>query len=140
MPLCHVVQNSGVGMLIQGLREWENYSFAATVNAHLAASTGVAVCVQGLKRYYALLLCNDQKLRLIKELDGRITLAEKDFAWELDQNYQLNLQTQEATLVAEVNGEAVFEFTDEERPLLFGSVALLCEEGRVGFGHISISP
>jgi len=140
MPLCQIIQNVGTGMLIQGTREWENYTFDATLNTHLAASAGVAVCVQGLKRYYALLLCNDQKLRLIKELDGRAVLAEKDFAWELDQDYQMSLQTQGSKLIAKINGEAAFECTDSERPLLSGSVAMVCEEGRVQFGRVSVKP
>ena len=138
--LCRVIQNTGTGMWIQGTREWENYTFNAVVNPHLAASTGIAVCVQGLKRYYALLLCNDQKLRLVKELDGRTVLAEKDFAWEVDQDCQMSLKTEASKLVASVNGEVVFECVDEGRPLLSGSVAMVCEEGRVDFGGISVQP
>ena len=138
--LCRVIQNTGTGMLIQGTREWENYTFNAVVNPHLAASAGIAVCVQGLKRYYALLLCNDQKLRLVKELDGQTVLAEKDFAWEVDQDCQMSLKTEASKLVACVNGEVVFECADEERPLLSGSVAMVCEEGRVDFGRVSVQP
>ena len=140
MPLCRITQNTGTGILIQGTRDWDNYVFNATVDPHLAASTGIAVCVQGLKRYYALLLCNDQKLRLIKELDGRAVLVEKDFAWELDQDYQMSLQTRGSALVAKVNGKTVFEYTDTDRPFLSGSVALVCEEGRVHFSHVAIQP
>ncbi|MFC1712059.1 ADP-ribosylglycohydrolase family protein [Candidatus Poribacteria bacterium] len=140
MPLCRVIQNTGTGLLIQGTREWKDYNFEATVNPHLATSTGIAVCVQGLKRYYALLLCNDQKLRLVKELDGRAVLVERDFAWEPDQDYQMSLQTQGSKLVGKMNGETVFECTDEDRPLLSGSIALVCEEGRVEFGRVAIQP
>ena len=139
-PLCVIVQNAGTGLLIQGTRDWRDYTFDATVNPHLAASAGIAVCVQGLKRYYALLLCNDQKLRLIKELDGSAVLAEMDFSWELDQDYQMSLQTQGSVLVGRVNGETVLECTDADRPLLSGSVALVCEEGRVNFGHVAVQP
>ena len=78
-----IMQNHDTGLFIQGTREWENYSFSALVNPHLAKEAGIAVCVQGLKRYYALLLCDDGKLRLIKELDGRRKIAEKEFAWKL---------------------------------------------------------
>jgi ADP-ribosylglycohydrolase len=140
MPLCQLIQNVGTGMLIQGTREWEDYTFDATLNPHLAASAGIAVCVQGLKRYYALLLCNDQKIRLIKELDGRAVLAEKDFAWELDHDCQLSLQTQGSKLIAKVNGEIALECTDSDGPLLSGSTALVCEEGRVLFGRVSVKP
>jgi len=138
-PTFRIIQNRDTGMLIQGTREWQDYAFNATVNPHLATSSGIAVCVQGLKRYYALLLCNDQKLRLIKELDGRLVLLEKDYAYELDQNYQLSLQTKESTIIAKINGAVVFEYNDVNRPLLSGSVALVCEEGRVDFGQASVT-
>lgn len=140
MPLCRICQNAGAGLLIQGTREWKDYSFAATVNPHLAKSTGIAVCVQGLKRYYALLLCDDQKLKLVKELDGEEILAEKDFVWELDSNYQLELQTKGGSLIAKIDGELAFELTDCDRPLQSGSIGLVCELGRVDFGAISIKP
>jgi len=94
--------------------------------------------VQGLKRCYALLLCNNGKLRLIKELDGRKTLAEKDFSYELDHNYYMKLETSGKKLKASVDNEVVFEYDDAERPLLSGSVALVCEEGRVEFGNVSV--
>jgi ADP-ribosylglycohydrolase len=139
MPTFRIIQNTETGMLIHGTREWKDYTFNATVNPHLAESTGIALCVQGLKRYYALLLCKDQKLRLIKELDGRSVLLEKDFACELDQNYQLSLQTKASTVIAKVNSEVVFEYNDTDRPLLSGSIALVCEEGRVDFGQASVT-
>jgi len=140
MPTFRIIQNTDTGMLIHGTREWKDYTFNATVNPRLATSTGIALCVQGLKRYYALLLCKDQKLRLIKELDGHSVLLEKDFAYELDQNYQLSLQTKASTVIAKVNGEVIFEYNDTDRPLLSGSIALVCEEGRVDFGQVSIRP
>jgi ADP-ribosylglycohydrolase len=139
MPTFRIIQNTDTGMLIHGTREWKDYAFNATVNPHLAESTGIAVCVQGLKRYYAVLL-KDQKLCLIKELDGRSVLLEKDFSYELDQNYQMSLKTNGSMLAAKINGEVVFEYNDLERPLLSGSIALVCEEGRVDFGQVSIKP
>lgn len=36
--------------------------------------------------------------------------------------------------------EVVFEYNDLDRPLLSGSIALVCEEGRVDFGQVSIKP
>ena len=138
MPYCRIIQNEGVGMLIQGTREWQDYTFSANINPHLAKSTGIAVCVQGLKRYYALLLCNDKKIRLIKELDGRKILAEMAFNWELDQNYQLALKVKGSELTAILNGKAICEVTDTNRPLSSGCIAMVCEEGRVDFGNLIV--
>ena len=133
-----IMQNHDTGLFIQGTREWENYSFSALINPHLASEAGIAVCVQGLKRYYALLLCDDGKLRLIKELDGRRELAEKEFAWNWDTDYELRLKAAGSNLVAFIDGDVVFEYLDTNRPLLTGSVALVCTEGRVDFRDVSV--
>lgn len=138
MLYCRIIQNEGVGMLMQGTREWQDYTFSANINPHLTKSTGIAVCVQGLKRYYALLLCNDMKIRLIKELDGRKILAEMAFNWELDQNYQLALKTKGSEITAILNGKVISEVNDTNKPLLSGCVALVCEEGRVDFGSLKV--
>ena len=47
----------------------------------MAKAAGIAARVQGLRRYYALLLCDDGKARLIKALDGDTVLAEAEFPW-----------------------------------------------------------
>ncbi len=54
-----IVQNEGMGMIAQGTREWTDYQVKASMFSLLAASFGLAVRVQGMRRYYALLLCRD---------------------------------------------------------------------------------
>ena len=61
-----LMQNHGTGMLIQGTRDWQDYSVRAEIVPHMVNSTGLAARVQGLKRYYALLVTHDQKARLVK--------------------------------------------------------------------------
>ena len=133
-----LMQNHDTGLFIQGTREWENYSFSATVSPHLSKEAGIAVCVQGLKRFYALLLCDDAKVRLIKELNGRTVLASKEFAWDWDTDHELRLEAADSSLIARVGGDVVFEYLDVDRPLLTGSVALVCTEGRVDFQDVSV--
>jgi hypothetical protein len=52
----HVVQNEGTGLLIQGTRDWTNYQVSAQITPHLCKAAGIAARVQGMMRYYALLL------------------------------------------------------------------------------------
>jgi len=68
----------------------------------------------------------------------RTVLAEKDLALNWDTDYPLCLEIADATLIASVNGNVVFEHTDADRPLLSGSVALVCTPGRVDFGMVSV--
>lgn len=138
-------QDSGTGLLIQGEREWSDYTAEATIVPHLAKSAGIAVCVQGLKRYYALLLCDDQKLRLFKVLvhrpgqeTERKVLAEADCKWELDGEYALCLATRGNHLIASVAGTQVFDVEDTFYPLLSGAVALVIEEGRLDCNGVNL--
>lgn len=125
---------------MQGTREWTDYVATADVAPHLAKAAGLAVRVQGMRRYYALLLCDDQKVRLIKALDGDTILAEIDYPWQLGQSYDLQLQANGNRLTGSINGEVVCDVTDNERPLTGGGVALVCEEGRTATNEVAVAP
>jgi ADP-ribosylglycohydrolase len=134
-----LIQNEGEGMLIQGTREWHNYTVSARLTPHLAASCGIAAYVQGLKRYYALKLTRGGKVQLVRELDGTHVLEEEDHAWELYETYELELEIAGNLLTGRVNGKQVVQA--EEREILDGGgIALLIEEGRLGCDEVRIRP
>jgi ADP-ribosylglycohydrolase len=135
-----VMQDEGVGLLIQGEREWRDYTVSAAVTPALAASAGIAACVQGQKRYLALLLCRDGKARLVKALDGLTTLAEADFAWEYDRPYTLSLRTNGSQIEGRVDDALTLTAEDRDRPLQSGAVALVVEEGRIDCGPVRVAP
>ncbi len=135
-----LVQNSGTGLLAQGTREWADYEVSAAVRPHMAASAGLGARVQGMRRYYALLLVRDDKARLVKALDGERVLAEADFPWRFDRTYDLRLEVQRGRLRASIDGKGVFDVEDKDRPLWGGAVALLCEEGRVESEVVRVRP
>ncbi|MCB0071169.1 MAG: ADP-ribosylglycohydrolase family protein [Caldilineaceae bacterium] len=135
-----IIQNEGRGLLIQGTRDWTDYVAAADVAPHMAKAAGLAVRVQGMRRYYALLLCDDQKVRLIKALDGDTVLAEQDFAWRFGGTYDLELAVEGNRLRGKVNGELLFDVEDTDRPLTGGAVALVCEVGRTATNAVSVRP
>ncbi len=134
-----VIQNEGTGLLIQGTREWTDYRVSASITPHLVESCGIAARVQGMRRYYALLLHRDGTLRLIKALDGYTTLASQPFPWEFTRTYTLSLQMGGAHLLAWVGDQLAFDVEDHDSPLLGGAVALVCEEGRMGCDAVTIS-
>ena len=63
------MQNRGTGLLIQGAREWRDYTVTADVTPHLAEAVGLAARVQGLRRYYALELAGRDTARLVRHGD-----------------------------------------------------------------------
>ncbi|MHB8629600.1 MAG: hypothetical protein ACYDBJ_24120 [Aggregatilineales bacterium] len=133
-----VVQNRGTGLLIQGTREWRNYEVSATLTPHLVSAAGIAARVQGVERYYGLLLCADGTVCLVRALDGQHILASKPFAWEFGKGYTLSLRVEGLHLQARIEGEVMFEI--EDSALDCGGIALICREGRVATEFVSVCP
>jgi len=135
-----LAQNEGTGLLITGTREWTDYCVSAVVSSEMARSFGIAARVQGLRRYYALLLCEDGSARLIKALNTDTVLAETDFAWDVVGNYELTLQVVGNQVVAGVDGQELFSVTDVDHPLTGGAVALVVEEGNLSTDAVRLQP
>jgi len=135
-----VCQNEGTGLLMQGTRDWKNYRVMAAIVPHLVEAAGLGAYVQGMRRYYALLLVRGGKARLVKALDGEHVLAEVNFDWEFGGSYSLTLEVDGARLRGWVNGQLLLEATDSNRPLTGGGIALICTEGRVATEAFNLSP
>jgi ADP-ribosylglycohydrolase len=135
-----LIQNRGRGMLIQGTRDWTDYEVRAAVVPETVVVAGLAARVQGLRRYYALLLGDDGAARLVRELDGTTTLAEAPFSRrDYDAPHALELRVTGDRLLATVDGgELVLEARDGE--LAGGAVALVCEEGCLTCDAVRVRP
>jgi hypothetical protein len=138
--LARVMQGAGTGLLIQGTRDWRDYEVSAEVTPRLAEAAGIAACVQGQRRYVALLLGRDGKARLVRALDGDTVLAEAEFPWSLDESYTLALETRGTRYVGRINGRKLLEATDAGSPLDGGAMALVCREGRLDVGEVRVRP
>ena len=134
-----LIQDEGLGMVAHGTREWMDYQVKASMLSFLTTSFGVAVRVQGLRRYYALLLCKDGKARLVKALDGTLVLKEVDFPLQFNVKYNLALKVTGQRLQGWVDGALLFDLVDSDRPLEGGAAALLLEEGTVSCEAVEIS-
>lgn len=124
-----LIQNEGTGLLATGAREWTDYRVSATVTAQMVKAGGICARVQGMCRYYALLLDCDGSARLVKALDGNTSLAEASFPWEFERSYELALEVRGNRIQGWIDGRQVVDVEDGDRPLTGGGVALLCEEG-----------
>jgi ADP-ribosylglycohydrolase len=135
-----LIQNRGRGLLIQGTREWTDYEVGAAIVPETVAAAGVAARVQGLRRYYALLLGDDGMARLVRELDGTTTLAEAPFRRrDYAEPHRLELRMTGDRLRATIDGgELVLEARDGA--LTGGAVALVCEEGCLTCDAVRVRP
>lgn len=136
-----VIQNHGRGMLIQGTRDWRDIQVEAVVRPHLIGSGGIAVRVQGLQRFYALLLKNPGTAQLVKIMDGEETLlAETPLDWEIEHEYPLRLSARGGQLQAWFGGSLLMEAGDTTHPLLDGAIALVVEEGYLEANGMEVRP
>lgn len=140
-----LMQSEGVGLLMQGTREWTDYAVSAAVTPHMAAACGVAARCQGMRRYVALTLGHDGQGRralLLTERRGDEGRSEAiPFAWEAGETYTLRLAVRGRAAQATVDGRAgALELTALHPTLDGGGIALVCEEGRAAFEEVTVGP
>lgn len=136
----HLSKSRGEGMFMQGTREWTDYQIVATLTPQIAKSFGIAVRVQGLKRYYALRITHDHIVQLVKAFDEEVVLEQRPFEWTFGSPYNFSVRVGGSKLQAQINGEVMFEVEDLTMPLEGGGVALLCEEGLLVCPEVAIQP
>ena len=135
-----LAQNHGTGLLIQGTREWTDYQVSVAIVPSLVRSCGVAARVQGMARYYALLLSPGNTARLVKARDGQTVLAEADYPWQFGDRYEIVLIVEGDRIRAKIDGNQLFDVADARQPLTGGGVAFVVEEGCVDGGDVWVQP
>ena len=119
-----ISQDRGEGMIIHGTRQWTNYRVAADVTVHLADYAGVAVRVQGLRRYYAILLIRPNLVRVVKAYDGATTtLAETAFDWAFETAYQFEIEVEGRRIGCKIGATELSAHDYDPRALDDGGIA-----------------
>jgi hypothetical protein len=135
-----IAQNTGRGLISQGTRDWIDYRVEAAITPYLAKSFGIAARVQGLRRYYALLLGNDGVARLIKMDDTETVLAEAPFQSSVFTPFTLTLDVRGDDLTATINRGTLLIASDPGSRLTAGAAGLVIEEGTLGCEAVTVSP
>jgi len=135
-----LVQNEGRGIVSQGAHDWRDYRVCADVTPHLAKAVGLAIRVQGMRRYYALLLKEGNKACLVKMRDDETVLAEMDFDWQYGETFRICLEARGNQLQAAIDGQLLFSVEDPAEVLDHGAVGLIVEEGRTATYQVRVSP
>ena len=135
-----LIQNVGRGLLMQGTREWKNYKVTSRMIPHMCEAGGLGIRVQGMTRYYALLISQDGA-RLVRSHEGKdTTLAACKQGWEFGHQYELTLQAVENKLTAWLNQQKILEVEDVENYYTSGATALITQVGRVGCDFVKVQP
>ncbi len=135
-----ISHNDGRSILSQGTRDWVDYRVEATITPYLAKNAGIAARVQGLRRYYALLLGFDGIARIVKMDDTETILAEAPVPFEVFRPYTLTLEVRGDELTATIDGATLIAAADPGSRLTAGGCALVIEDGTLGCEEVRVSP
>ena len=133
-----ITNNIGRGLITTGTEDWKNYSITSKITRQLMKSGGLIVRYQGLKRYYALELCSNNKLRLIKMKYGLEILKEIDFDIEFYREYELSLKVEDNKLIGSVGTNELIEYIDENNSFENGGIGFVIEDGTLSSNSISV--
>lgn len=134
-----IVQNTGEGTATFGTREWDNYRvLVPRLKVNFGSLAGITARVQGLNRYYALVLTKGNRVSIIKAFDEkRIPLASAAFEWSLDGEYDMAVEVEGDLIRGRVNElEIIVRDTSYGK----GGIGLVVTEGAFCVDTIHISP
>ena len=135
-----LAQDSGRGLLIQGTRQWQNIAVQATIAPYMAKRFGLATRVQGLQRYYALLLGEDGCVELLRVCDEETVLATTTLKRDATQSVRLCLQIVGNELQGWVDDECLLTAVDSQSQLVAGGIAVVVEEGCICVDAVQVRP
>jgi hypothetical protein len=140
-PSFYLAQNEGEGFLGYGTREWRDYRVVVSeFKINLGNPTGVAVRVQGLRRWYAFqFLPGGGRVGLVRAMDDRRdVLASTEFNWELDRAYRVVVQVVGDRIQAGVDDRGVLDAVDGSWSC--GGIGLVLNNGCISAQEIQVGP
>jgi hypothetical protein len=136
-----ISQDSGEGKIIHGGRHWTDYRVETALTLHLADHAGIGVRVQGLRRYYAVLLARPDLIRIVRNFDGVVTiLAEAALELSMETAYDVVVQVLGREIEARVGGVALKARDESPSALADGGVALIVRGGACSCDAIVVAP
>lgn len=135
----HIVQNSGRGLLSIGTRDWRDYTVHASIRTDFADAIGLAARVNGLRRFYAVLLRSNGTMQIIKSLSDDHVLTEGTFDWEPGRSYDLAFSVRGGEISASLDATVVLSAHDDDPYLAGGGAALVVQDGFVSTHVIRVT-
>ncbi len=133
-----LVQNSERGLLSIGTKDWQDYRVQARLTPALIKAGGIAARVQGMRRYYALLLTDGGIARLVRVLNSQeVILAEIAFQYEAWKPVDLVLEVQGAQIRGWVNGLAL---AGQDNQFGHGGAGWVVEVGHLLADEMQVTP
>jgi ADP-ribosylglycohydrolase len=138
-PSFRISQDRGEGIIVHGTRQWTDYSVASEIVLHLGTYGGVAVRVQGLRRYYAARLLRSGQFQIVRVRDDETAvLAETSFPTMLEKKVSLTVVAKGTRIIATAD-DAVLEIDDaSEAALRDGGIGLQVADGALSTDAVHV--
>ena len=140
-PSFRISQDKGEGIIIHGTRQWTDYAVRSRITIHLGEYGGVAVRVQGLRRYYGVRLTRGGQLELIRVRDDDIAvLASAPMELEFETGIDVVVKAVGAELIAEVDGTRLQARDNSPLALKDGGIGLFIADGALSTDAVNLAP
>jgi hypothetical protein len=139
-PSFRISQNRGEGLIAHGTRQWTDYEVKSDIVLHLGNHGGVALRVQGLRRYYGVRATREGRLQIVRVRDDEAkVLAETSMPVEFEKKLPFTARAQGNSISATVGGISLSAEDDSAEAFANGGVGLFVSEGALSTDAVTIS-
>lgn len=139
-PSFRISQARGEGIISHGTRQWTDYEVKSDIVFHLGNHGGVALRVQGLRRYYGVRVTRDGTLQIVRVRDDETkVLAETSLPVAFEKKLSFVARAQGNAISATVDGVSLSAEDDDAEAFANGGIGLIVHEGALSTDAVTIS-
>jgi ADP-ribosylglycohydrolase len=139
-PSFRISQSRDEGMVSHGTRQWTDYALKSDITVHLGNYGGVALRVQGLRRYYGVRATRNNTLEIVRVRDDEVkVLASTAFAFDFETKLSFDAKVVGNTISASVNGTHISASDPSADGFANGGIGLVVHEGALSTDAVSIA-
>jgi ADP-ribosylglycohydrolase len=138
-----LTETHGRGLLMHGADDWRDYRVSATMTGATGRdgfATGLAVRVQGLRRYYAALFGDVGIVRIVRVVHEERVIAAVPFPVEAGRAYRVCMSMVGTEISLSIDGSRLVSVDDPDSPLIGGGIALVVENGSASWSAVTVRP
>ena len=139
-PSFRISQARGEGIISHGTRQWTDYEVKSDIVFHLGNYGGVALRVQGLRRYYGVRVTRDGSLQIVRVRDDETkVLAETSLRVTFEKKLSFAARAQGNAISATVDGVSLSAEDDDAEAFTNGGIGLIIHEGALSTDAVTVS-
>jgi hypothetical protein len=140
-PSFRISHNRGEGLIAHGTRQWTDYELETEIVIHLGNYGGIALRVQGLRRYYGVRITRDGRLQIVRVRDDEVkVLAETGFASRFESRIAITARIDGNRIAVTADGVELSASDDSPEAYASGGIGLVIHEGALSADTVTIRP